>query len=192
MGAASDCQTKRSWGKSMSLRSFKRAQARRVEREQRRAQLLARRGTRVAGATLGATMLMAASAQASTWTVNTTNDSNDGSCTPDLCSLRDAVNAASSDSSAPTIVFDNSLSGQTIALSSEYGPLYIHNNSYGVTIDGSSLANPVTVDGQDSTQIFRVTGGSSSNTNTIKGIDITHGASGSAPGGAVGNPTTVP
>jgi CSLREA domain-containing protein len=36
--------------------------------------------------------------QSAIWTVNTLADSNDGSCTPTICSLRDAITAANSDS----------------------------------------------------------------------------------------------
>lgn len=50
----------------MSIRSFRRAQARRLARESRRAAMLGRRGGLVAGAALSAGALFASSAQAAT------------------------------------------------------------------------------------------------------------------------------
>lgn len=49
--------------------------------------------------------------------VNTSADSDDGSCTSTTCSLRDAINAANSGLGAD-IVFDASLAGKTLTLSS--------------------------------------------------------------------------
>src|SRR5947209_13579102 len=134
-------------GGNMSIRSFKRAHTRRLERETRRATLLARRGRLLAAGTLAATALMTANAQAQTWTVTTTGDdaSPGVTCpTPDTCAtLRDAVYSATHDNSPPVkVVFDSSLSGQTIDLAN--GALPIDNNyGNGMTIDGTSLASPL-------------------------------------------------
>ncbi len=65
-----------------------------------------------------------------TITVDTVDDENDGDCSPDHCSLRDAITLAHSGN---TIDFDTALSGQTILLGSE---LAIDKN---LTIDGFSL-----------------------------------------------------
>ena len=49
---------------------------------------------RVVAVAVMASLMVAAGAHAATWTVTTTTDSDDGACTPSLCSLRDAVAAA--------------------------------------------------------------------------------------------------
>ena len=54
---------------------------------------------------LAASMLPAKQAQASTLTVNTTSDENDGSCDGD-CSLRDAIILANTNPGADTIEFE--------------------------------------------------------------------------------------
>ena len=86
-------------------------------------------------------MLLTASpprvAHAATLTVDTNADENDGSCADD-CSLRDAIALAAG---GDTIDFASSLSGQTIHLAST---LNINKN---LTIDGSSLASPMTISG---------------------------------------------
>ncbi len=45
-------------------------------------------------------------AEAAFTTVNTTDDSDDGACTPTHCSLREAINAANADAGLDTIVFN--------------------------------------------------------------------------------------
>jgi CSLREA domain-containing protein len=155
-----------------------------LDRAARRTHLLARRGRLLAGATLGATALLASNAQAASYTVTTTNDSNDGSCTVGLCSLRDAVNAANADSSSDTITFASGLTGQ-IDLTG--GALPITTN-HGLTINGPG-AGSLSVSGQGNSQIFKVTssGGGppgSQSANVIRGLTLTDGST-SAPGGAV-------
>ncbi|RME88037.1 MAG: hypothetical protein D6770_07895, partial [Anaerolineae bacterium] len=95
-------------------------------------------------------------ARAATWTVTNANDSGPGS-------LRQAIADASS---GDTIVFAPGLSGQTITLSST---LTI---SKDLTIDGSSLAIPVTISGNNSVRVFSVTSGT---TVELKGLTIAHG-----------------
>lgn len=174
----------------MSIRGFHRARARRAERASRRANALARRGRLLAGATLGATTLLAANAQAATYVVNTTADSNDGSCA-NPCSLRDAINAANGDGSTDTITFDPSVTG-TINLGS---PLSI-STPHGLTIQGPG-ASSLSISGQGSTGIFEITstGGPgdpfSTTPNVISGLTLTDGSS-ATPGGAVVSVTEDP
>ncbi len=109
----------------------------------------------------------------STWTVTKLADSNDGVCDAD-CSLREAIAV-----SAPgeTIVFDPSLSGGTITLSSY---LAVTKN---LTIDGSSLTNHVGINGSNSMNVFII---SNPVTVTFKGLNILNGrANNTGYGGAI-------
>ena len=63
----------------MSVRSFQRAYARRVDRERRRLATAKRRGRNVAGMAFSASAVMAGTAQATTFTVANTNASGAGS-----------------------------------------------------------------------------------------------------------------
>ena len=67
---------------------------------------------------LGIALLMAfamfqglAQAQATTFTVNSTNDVDDGTCDATHCSLREAINAANANSGTDTIAFNISGAG---------------------------------------------------------------------------------
>ena len=70
----------------------------------------------MAGATLGATAVFAANAEAATYIVNSTADDGTGTCnpSPDKCTLRDAVTTANADGTADTVALSG-VSG-TIAL----------------------------------------------------------------------------
>ncbi|MEW6242413.1 MAG: choice-of-anchor Q domain-containing protein, partial [Chloroflexota bacterium] len=94
--------------------------------------------------------------RAATWTVTNVNDSGAGS-------LRQAVASAAS---GGTIVFDASLSGQTIALVSELAI------AKSITIDGSGLAASVEISGSDSVRIFNI---GSSQTVTLKSLVLKNG-----------------
>jgi hypothetical protein len=169
----------------MSVRSFRRAQARRQERESRRARMLARRGRLLAGTTLTATALMTANAQAATNTYVVTTNTDDAAGTtcspsPGTCvTLRDAINSANQDGSADEITFDPSVTG-TITLTN--GPLYVDNGN-GIEIDGPG-AGTLTVSGGNNSQIFTFSdaaAASPSAVDKIKGLTLTQGnASGSA------------
>ncbi|MHB1133115.1 MAG: choice-of-anchor Q domain-containing protein [Chloroflexota bacterium] len=109
-------------------------------------------------------------AQAASLTVTSSANSGAGS-------LRQAVaDAAPGD----TIAFDASLAGQTITLASV---LYLAKN---VTIDGSALATPVTISGNNAVQVFSVSSGAIANLN---GLKITGGAA--SHGGAISNGGTL-
>ena len=101
-------------------------------------------------------------AAATTWTVTKTADTNDGVCDSD-CSLREAIAAAAS---GDTIVFASGLSGGTITLGSTL------TFSKNVTIDGSALAAPITVDGANAYRVFYINAGV---TATLNGLTIAHG-----------------
>jgi CSLREA domain-containing protein len=175
----------------MSIRSFKRACARRAERERRRLAIAGRRGLLTAGATLGASAALAAGAQAATYTVTTTNDNNDGTCEPASdggCSLRQAVAAVNNDgNTSDTIDFASGVTG-TIDLS-EYGALELTNTAP-VTITGPG-ASTLTLSGGyngdgGGTQIFSLTGGTAPSNLTITGLTLDSGfADSDQQGGAI-------
>jgi hypothetical protein len=106
-------------------------------------------------------------------------------------SLREAIDAANTGSRlgvAVTITFASSLSGQSIVLTQ--GELEIGQGGAGsgaITIDGSSLASPLTLSGNHAGRVFQVDAGAQA---ILIGFDITHGSSSSA-GGAVLNDGTL-
>ena len=125
------------------------------------------RGYRLTASWMALGLLFATSANAfNIWTVNTTSDSNDGSCQiyPGTCSLRDAIIAANS-GSGDTIKI---LSTGTITLLS---PLPVITQSMG--FDGPG-ANALTVSGNHAYQIFNINtvGG----TVTVVGLTIANGS----------------
>jgi len=161
----------------MSQRSFRRARARRIERERRRVANVKRRAM-VAGATAGATLIFAASAQAAAYTVNTTADSTDtGGCTTaQVCSLRDAITAANASpgASGDTITFANTVTG-TIDL----GTALSLSDTNGLTIKGPG-AGALAVSGVKKAQVFRVSAPA-----TISGLTIEDGYISDGDGGAI-------
>lgn len=64
-------------------------------------------------------------AQANTYIVTTTADTNDGSCTASLCSLRDAINAANGDTGADTINFSIPVSTNPGCVSARLDAVYL-------------------------------------------------------------------
>jgi Ca2+-binding RTX toxin-like protein len=124
----------------MSARSFRRANERQTEREDRRRR---RRLTAAAGAALGGAVLFAPAADAATFTVTNLEDSGAGS-------LRDAVEDANAAAGDDVVVFQTGLSG-TITLTS--GAIYIHSD--GLDIQGPG-PDQITVSGDDSSQIFHL------------------------------------
>ena len=172
----------------MTVRSFHRAGARRRDRAARRATFLARRGWLLAGATLGATTLLVSNAQAATYTVTTTADSNDGSCTPALCSLRDAIAAANGNGTADTISFASGVTG-TIDL----GSVLDITTTNGLWINGPG-ASALTISGQGSSGVLKLVNSApffAPNANVITGLTLTDGMT-SDPGGAVSSQTFEP
>jgi hypothetical protein len=167
----------------MSARSFKRAHARRVEREHRRLTTLRRKGAIAAGTALTASVLFAATADAQTLTVTTLNDdAAGGTCTAGQCTtLRDAVSQANSDASADTITFPPGLTG---AITLTNGALSVAgSSSFALTITGPG-ADAIAVSGNNVSQVFTV---DRSNTVSISGLTMTDGNAGTSPGGAIYN-----
>ena len=112
-------------------------------------------------------LLLVQGARAATLMVTNSADSGAGT-------LRNLVASANP---GDTIIFNNTLSGRTIALTS--GQITLSNN---VTIDGSALASPVQLNGNGSNRIFSTTSGANAN---LTFLVITNGydTSGSAGGG---------
>jgi len=101
-------------------------------------------------------------AHAATLTVDTLIDENDNSCSDGDCSLRDAIAVATT---GDTIIFATGLAGQTITLGSQ---LTIAKD---LTIDGSSLAPPLRVSGNDAVRVLYI----SSGTIVLRGLQIING-----------------
>ncbi len=133
----------------------------------------------VAGAAIGASGVLAAGAQAATYTVTGTTD-NVGSCVALTCpTLRAALTAANADTTPDTITFQSGLTGAITVTA----PLPISGTG-GVTIDGPG-APALTVSGGGAHQVFDVTAPSSAAV-SISGLTITDGNAGAgADGGAV-------
>jgi uncharacterized repeat protein (TIGR01451 family) len=125
-------------------------------------------GTRFGAALVAAAVLscaFAAQASATTFAVNTTDDSSDaGGCVSiSVCSLRDAVDAVNAGTGGDTIT----IPGGTYLL--KLGELAV---SESVTISGAG-AKATTIDGNNSSRVFDIGSGAAV---SISGVTITHGA----------------
>lgn len=138
------------------------------------------RSFRRVGATTALTVVLvlcfAGLALAKTWTVTTTADSNDGSCTAGKCSLRDAVAAANADT------------GDTVAVPASTDR-YLLNSEIQVnspmTIQGAGPSSSV-IDAQQKSRAFYVGAGVGTNgTVAFSGITITGGSVSGLDGGGV-------
>jgi CSLREA domain-containing protein len=107
--------------------------------------------------------------------VNTQTDVNSGSCSPAVCSLRDAIAAALSEAGASTVRFDRDFNG-TITLSSS---LLIDDTD--LTVAGPGVTQ-LTVSGNDLVRVFDVTG--ASERITLTGFTIADGLS-TGPGAGI-------
>src|SRR5688500_1805976 len=118
-------------------------------------------------------------AQAATFTVTKTADTNDGACNAD-CSLREAINAASSVESNDTIEFDSSVfsSPQIITLS---GTQLTIENHGSLTVNGTG-ANLLKISGGNQSRVFFIEAGANV---TLNSLTITNGNSGSGHGGGI-------
>lgn len=156
----------------MSKRSFKRAHARRVAREQRRF-AAGRSRALTAGAALGASAVFAASAQAATYTVTNNSPSGPGS-------LAAAIALANADPSGQndTITFQTPLTGgNTITVTT---PLAI-SGPENLTIAGPG-AGTLEVSGGGTSGVFAITAPDSAG-EAINGLTITDGSA--TEGGAI-------
>jgi CSLREA domain-containing protein/uncharacterized repeat protein (TIGR01451 family) len=151
---------------------------------------LLRRATVLAAATTLGLLATGGAANAASFTVTTTNDSNDGACTPSLCSLRDAVVAADAAGGASTI----SVSAGTYKLTRPStasndptnGDLDINNNA-SVTITGAGSGSTI-IDANQIDRAFAVQNGAGL---SLSGLTIENGNASSLvpslgdPGGAI-------
>jgi CSLREA domain-containing protein len=166
----------------VSERSFRRDRKRRIAAEKRHESLRRRRRGIAAGIAAGAFTLAAPSAQAANFEVNTLADAPPDGCTtdPDGCTLRDAINDATSNTEDDVITFQSGLSG-TITLTE--GQLTVFGD-YALTINGPG-ASSLAVSGDDS-RVLAVYGPPPPGPRvTISGLTLTHGDVSSASGGAV-------
>lgn len=167
----------------MSIRSFKRAHARRLARERRRIADAKRRGALVVGAALGTSALLVSNAEAANFPVTNADPSG-------LGSLSAAVTAANASvDPTNTITFDPSVTG-TITPGS---PLTI-SAAHGLAINGPG-AGVLAVSGGSANQVFDITASSPSSSSrtqiSISGLTIEHGSTlAGAPGGAIENKTS--
>lgn len=109
---------------------------------------------------------------AATWTVNTTSDSSDGSCSDGTCSLRDAILVAAPNDSI-------GLPAGSYLLSSGLGQLSI---SKSLTIAGQGgTAVDTIIDGGSSIRLFNISAG----TTTFSNLTLQNGQPSSGSGGAI-------
>ncbi len=124
-------------------------------------------------------LFLTASAQAATYTVNTTADNGTGGCTTTECTLREAIAAANANADNDVIEFDATVfnSQQTIALNGTQ--LAIIENSGKLTINGTG-ADKLTISGNGVSRVFRVSAGADAE---INALTISNGNGGSLGGG---------
>lgn len=127
-----------------------------------------------------ALLSMSGSAQAATFTVTTTADSNDGSCSASQCSLRDAIVAADAAGGSSTITLGAGTYTLTIDPTSAggsddptTGDLDIDNNA-SITITGAGAGSSV-IDADHVDRVFAIHAGSAL---SITGVGIENGDSG--------------
>jgi CSLREA domain-containing protein len=150
---------------------------------------IGRKAALAAGAAFGATVVFAPAAQADTFTVDTLEDEDDGSCDPGECSLREASEEANTAAGADEIVFASGLTG-TITLTDDDGAIYLLDE---VAVTGPG-ANVLTVSGDDDTRVFYVdagTNGDDYDPVTISGLTVTEGYDSSRGGALYSEDTTL-
>ena len=122
-------------------------------------------------------LALAASSQASaTFTVNSTADTDDGTCDSSNCTLREAINAANSATGADEILF--SVSG-TITLSTSLPSI---TDTAGLTLSGP--ADGIAVSGNHTVAVFHVAPNAAF---TLQSLTISDGQAGIGSGGAIQN-----
>ncbi len=108
-------------------------------------------------------------------TITVTNNADSGAG-----SLRQAIISASA---GDTIIFDSSLAGQVILLTS--GTLSINKN---LTIDGSALTSQISISGNNAVSVFAV---SNNATVTLRGVTVINGSATNGAGGSVASGSTL-
>jgi hypothetical protein len=137
----------------------------------------ARKRSAIVALVLLVTTALAANAQATTYTVNTTADNTPtaGECSnppfPGNCSLRQALNIANGDTSGTDTINFNLPANSTITLATANGPLAV-TNSVPLAITGPG-ANQLAVSGAGSVRVFRVNNTAAT---TISGLTVTGGS----------------
>jgi CSLREA domain-containing protein len=156
----------------------RRKQEKRRRHDEAHAQTTRRQLASGTALTVGATLAMAGTAQATIYTVDKTDDDSGGACsdvTANDCSLRSAIENANGNSGPDDIVFDSGLSG-TITLGSTLptisGPTYIYGPGAGT----------LQVSGADSFRIFNVFQTTTYDPVTISGLTLTDGMAGQGAG----------
>lgn len=138
--------------------------------------MLLRRAVLLSAAVTVGLLVQTGVASAASFTVTTTNDLNDGSCTASVCSLRDAVVAADTAGGASTITVPAGTYKLTIASTGADDPttgdLDI-NNDASVTINGDGSGSTI-IDANHIDRAFAVQSGASL---SISAVTIENGAS---------------
>jgi len=119
----------------------------------------------------------ATAASAQTYVVTTTADSNDGSCTTTVCSLRDAIVAA--DTTAGSTIDASGVQG-VITLGSALPAITV-----GTTINGPG-AGALTISGASTYPVFAILVGTAAQTVSISGLTVAYAAGGIAFGPGAG------
>ncbi|MBO7726729.1 MAG: hypothetical protein J6S40_09730, partial [Thermoguttaceae bacterium] len=109
---------------------------------------------------------LAAPTEASIWLVNTTDDPTGWNTSDDILSLREAIDIAAE---GDTILFDASLSGQTIVLSGEELTV-----DKGISIDATGIGG-ITIDAGGQSRVFCISGGDETSPVELVGLTITGG-----------------
>ncbi|MFQ6101034.1 MAG: right-handed parallel beta-helix repeat-containing protein [Anaerolineae bacterium] len=128
------------------------------------------------GLVLALMLALAQPSHAATYTVNSTDDVNDGTCNTSHCSLREAINAANSNPGADSITFDGTLF-------SAGGVITITNGTLTLSDDDTSIDGDLDNDGDPEVEVRYSSGtvGSGSglirvqsSNNTIEGLAVTN------------------
>jgi CSLREA domain-containing protein len=159
----------------MSPRSIRRAHARRIARDQRRAIL--RRRRELAAGVISAALLAPAAAQAAPFVVTQSTDAAADACDSN-CTLRDAITAANGNGQADTITFAPGVTGPIVLTQGEL-PI---NENQSLTITGPGR-DALTISGNDASRIFNITAPAGP-TISISGLTLTHGST-TGSGGAI-------
>jgi hypothetical protein len=115
---------------------------------------------------------------AQTWIVNTLEDPTEWDTADDVLSLREAISGAAT---GDVIVFDSTLTGGTITLNGEQLSV-----NKGITIDASAIGG-ITIDANEESRVFYVSGGSETNPVEMIALTITGGNISSGYGGGIFN-----
>jgi hypothetical protein len=147
----------------MSERSFRRDRQRRIAAEKRRDAARARKAAAAVAVTGAFVLGVPAVSSAAVFDVNSTGDTGATTCDPNdtsqVCELRDAIDKADALAGGDQIVFDSSITGQTITLNGN--PLYISDNDPLGIYGGPTAASPpdptnIYIDGAGNSMVFDI------------------------------------